>query len=64
MNDSGYGVVSLYHTLIEPLQKEDYQISIDLSKRILNLPVHQDTDTSRYPEMVRLLIEFCKQTQV
>ena len=64
MNDSGYGVVSLYHTLIDPLQNEEYQVSLDLSKKIMNLPVHQDIDASRYPEMVSLLIEFCKKTQV
>ncbi len=62
MNQHGYGVVSLYHTLIEPLQCSEYQASIDLSRHIMNLPVHQDVDVNNYAEMVELLIDFCKTT--
>ena len=62
MNQHGYGVVSLYHTLIEPLQRSEYQASIDLSRCIMNLPVHQDVDADKYAEMVELLIDFCKTT--
>jgi dTDP-4-amino-4,6-dideoxygalactose transaminase len=62
MNELGYGVVSLYHTLIEPLQCSEYQLSLDLSQCVMNLPVHQDVDTDKYGEMVRLLVELCKAT--
>lgn len=41
MNARGYGVVSLYHTLIDGLA-QDFPGSAQASARILNLPVHQD----------------------
>ncbi len=63
MNDAGFGVVSLYHTLIEPLRKDEYADSLKLSKHILNLPVHQDVDSKRYEEMVSLLARFCVETK-
>lgn len=62
MNEAGYGVVSLYHTLIEPLRRSEYQASLDLSMCVMNLPVHQDVDADRYCEMVQLLVELCKAT--
>jgi dTDP-4-amino-4,6-dideoxygalactose transaminase len=62
MNEAGFGVVSLYHTLIEPLRNSQFQESIDLSERIMNLPIHQDVDSSSYPEMIRLLVKTCKET--
>ena len=61
MNESGYGVVSLYHTLIEPLRSSEYQ-SINLSKCVMNLPVHQDVNKDMYQDMVKLLVEYCKTT--
>lgn len=42
MNRAGFGVVSLYHTLIEPISESVYPESHRLSRKILNLPVHQD----------------------
>ncbi|MDO9556281.1 MAG: hypothetical protein Q7J82_01690 [Coriobacteriia bacterium] len=62
MNESGYGVVSLYHTLIEPLRHPDYEASNGLSRCIMNLPVHQDVDSDRYGDMVKLLAELCNVT--
>lgn len=62
MNESGYGVVSLYHTLIKPLRCSEYQVSLELSKCIMNLPVHQDVDKDKYRDMVKLLVEYCKLT--
>lgn len=62
MNETGYGVVSLYHTLIEPLRKPEYQESLNLSKSIMNLPVHQDVVTDKYQEMVELLVKYCQLT--
>ncbi|MFA5039003.1 MAG: DegT/DnrJ/EryC1/StrS family aminotransferase [Candidatus Omnitrophota bacterium] len=42
MNARGYGVVSLYHTLIRPIGSGSFPVSYGLSRRIMNLPVHQD----------------------
>jgi dTDP-4-amino-4,6-dideoxygalactose transaminase len=42
MNGAGFGVVSLYHTLIEPISKSAFPESYRLARKILNLPVHQD----------------------
>lgn len=42
LNDRGYGVVSLYHTLIGPIRESEFPDSHWLARRILNLPVHQD----------------------
>lgn len=62
MNRSGYGVVSLYHTLIEPLRRPEFATSLDVSRQIMNLPVHQDVDSDKYGEMIGLLVELCKET--
>lgn len=62
MNKEGYGVVSLYHTLIEPLRTDEFEASLDLSRHILNLPVHQDVDRNYYEEMVTLLAKYCETT--
>lgn len=60
MNQKGYGVVSLYHTLIEPLRKKEFQEAWDLSKVILNLPLHQDVDRNKYIGMVEELVKACE----
>jgi dTDP-4-amino-4,6-dideoxygalactose transaminase len=52
LNNSGYGVVSLYHTLIEQITREDFPVSYHLSRQILNLPVHQDISTDQLEAMV------------
>lgn len=52
---------SLYHTHIEPIkQNDEYKETIELSSKILNLPVHQDVDPNLYPELVRLLVDSCR----
>ena len=56
MNERGYGVVSLYHTMIAELD-ETFIKAHDISRRILNLPVHQDVKKSQLDQMLRLLIE-------
>lgn len=52
LNNSGYGVVSLYHTLIKQITKEDFPVSHHLSRQILNLPVHQDISADQLESMV------------
>lgn len=61
MNEKGYGVTSLYHTLIEPLRSGDFTVSEELSFSILNLPVHQDVNADEYHEMLSLLAELCEE---
>lgn len=55
MNVRGFGVVTLYHTLIEPIAKELYPESHWLSQRILNLPAHQDVAPGALEMMVKAL---------
>lgn len=50
MNREGFGVVSLYHTLIEQLR--DHKEMADLSQHIINFPVHQDVSSEDYPALV------------
>lgn len=56
MNDAGYGVVTLYHTMIEQVTREEFPESHVLAGRILNLPVHQDTGRGELEQMVETLV--------
>lgn len=62
LNNRGYGVTSLYHTLIEELKEKNYPDSYYISKRILNLPVHQETNNEEINEMISVLVNIinCK----
>jgi dTDP-4-amino-4,6-dideoxygalactose transaminase len=55
LNELGYGVVSLYHTLIEPIGRAEFPDSHWMSSRILNLPVHQDASLEAIEAMVTQL---------
>lgn len=52
MNESGFGVVSLYHTMISAIATDLFPKSHKIAKSILNLPVHQDTSTEAIDAMV------------
>lgn len=52
MNAAGFGVTSLYHTLVREMTREDFPEAHALSRRILNLPVHQEIRPGQLPEMV------------
>ena len=52
MNEAGYGVVSLYHTLIEQIEREAFPAAHACSARILNLPIHQDVGEKTLVRMV------------
>ncbi len=52
LNKYGYGVVSLYHTLIEPIQQSEFPGSHWVAQRIMNLPVHQDVPADALQAMV------------
>ena len=45
MRASGVGVVALYHTLVDAIDPELFPTSHDISRRILNLPIHQDVES-------------------
>lgn len=62
MNESGFGVVSLYHTMIEELRTEEHSEACWLSRHIMNLPVHQDCDDTEYKAMIETLKEACSIT--
>lgn len=57
LNQVGFGVVSLYHTLISPIRSEDFPDSHWVSQRILNLPVHQDATPEALKAMVDCLAQ-------
>ena len=57
MNRSGFGVVSLYHTMIDQISKKEFPNSDFISKRILNLPVHQDADQEELKNMIGTLTQ-------
>ena len=61
MNSMGYGVVSLYHTLIDELQNEKYAEAVFLSKNIMNLSLHQDVNSLEYSKMISTLINCIKE---
>jgi len=55
MNQLGFGVVSLYHTMIPELDPTQFPESFVVADSILNLPVHQDIHSSCLPAMVEAL---------
>ena len=55
LNELGFGVVSLYHTLITSIPDSEFPDSHWLARRILNLPVHQDVPPGALEAMVAQL---------
>lgn len=55
MNNAGFGVVSLYHTLISQIPQKDFPGPVFVSRHILNLPVHQDVPETAVEPMIREL---------
>lgn len=60
LNEAGFGAVSLYHTMIDPIQKAVSEDAVWLSKHIINLPVHQDITEKQIAEMSIKLLELLK----
>ncbi len=52
MNAAGFGVVSLYHTLISEISPQAFPAAAGVASRILNLPVHQDASPEDLEAMV------------
>ena len=57
LNEVGFGAVSLYHTMIDPIQQNRLQDAIWMSQHIINMPVHQDVDCEQIKQMCKLLLE-------
>ena len=55
LNEKGFGVISLYHTMIEPLRNRKYEKVNLIAKKILNLPVHQDANKQDIVNMCKLI---------
>ena len=55
MNEIGYQIVALYFRMIPQINCNEYPISYCISKKILNLPVHQDINDDDLIEMCSLL---------
>jgi dTDP-4-amino-4,6-dideoxygalactose transaminase len=53
LNLAGFGVVSLYHTLVQAISPEEFPDSYQLARQVMNLPVHQDVR----PEQLEALVE-------
>lgn len=52
MNEKGFGMVSLYHTMINQLDNSPFEAANTLSKKIINFPIHQDVTEKDILEMV------------
>lgn len=58
LNQAGFGAVSLYHTLIDPLiNNRRFEDAAWTSKHILNLPVHQDIVEGQIEQMCSMLLK-------
>jgi dTDP-4-amino-4,6-dideoxygalactose transaminase len=55
MNSAGFGVVSLYHTMISQIPPDSFPAATRVARRIMNLPVHQDASEESLEAMVREL---------
>jgi dTDP-4-amino-4,6-dideoxygalactose transaminase len=52
MNAAGFGVVSLYHTMVEAIPRDEFPDSYELARTIMNLPVHQEADEESLAALV------------
>lgn len=59
MNNEGYGMVSLYHTLIDDVH-ENFPEMVALSKSIINFPVHQDVSALSLDGLAQSFIDALK----
>lgn len=57
MNEAGFGMVSLYHTMIEQLADYNSEAASVLSQKIINFPIHQDVRLEQLEQLVAKLKE-------
>jgi dTDP-4-amino-4,6-dideoxygalactose transaminase len=55
MRAMGVGVVALYHTLIAAIEPGRFPVSHEISRKILNLPIHQDVGSEDISRIVATL---------
>jgi len=55
LRDAGVPTSSLYHTLIPQIKESDYPQSYEVSRRISNLPIHQDITHDDIDRMIEIL---------
>ncbi|UKA65920.1 DegT/DnrJ/EryC1/StrS family aminotransferase [Arthrobacter sp. FW306-05-C] len=63
MNEEGFGMVSLYHTLIDHV-RGDFGSMMDLSRHIINFPVHQDVQPDVLDSLVSSFQSHLKEEMV
>jgi dTDP-4-amino-4,6-dideoxygalactose transaminase len=63
MNNLGYGVVSLYHALIDDILPEHFPDSYFVANNILNFPVHQDIEEEDIIQMIDELKNLLKNSK-
>lgn len=61
MNNKGFGMVSLYHTMIDELNNCNSGASKVLSKQIINFPIHQDLEEQDLLELSKAFMEVLDQ---
>ncbi len=55
MNKAGFGVISLYHTLVPQIASDQFPEPHSISRKILNLPIHQDVSEGCIESMISQL---------
>lgn len=59
---NGIVPTALYHILVPQLNKPEFGESIDVSNRIINLPIHQDCTRNEIDIMIDVIMEWEKQS--
>ena len=60
--NNGIVPTALYHILVPQLNKPEFSESIDVSNRIINLPIHQDCTINEIDIMIDVIMEWEKQS--
>jgi dTDP-4-amino-4,6-dideoxygalactose transaminase len=59
---NGIVPTALYHILVPQLNKPEFSESVDISNRIINLPIHQDCTRNQIDIMIDVIMEWEKQS--
>lgn len=55
LNESGFGVVSLYHELIKEIEAS-FDIEHEIARHIINIPIHQDVDPASLVQLLDIVL--------
>jgi dTDP-4-amino-4,6-dideoxygalactose transaminase len=58
--DNGIIPTALYHILVPQLDKQEFERSVNISNRIINLPIHQDCTSDEIDVMAEVIKEWEK----